>query len=113
MNNKQIKEMKSYTNMYDMINEENFTKSLKIARPENKKCLGKYQEEWFRAYIIDASDTEYQLFFFDYGTTACVNKSDTRFIDDDKIWSIAPIALPFIVKGINFRLILLKMCIIY
>ncbi len=94
--------MKSYTEIYDMINEEHFTKSLKIARYENKKCLAKFQEEWFRAYIIDSSDSEYELFFFDYGTTANVNISDTRFIDDDKIWSIAPIAMPFILKGIYF-----------
>ena len=96
--------MSSYTTIYDLINEDNFTKSLKIARPENRMCLGKFQGEWFRAYIIDSSDSEYQLFFFDYGTNACVNKSDTRFIDDEKIWSIAPLAIPFIVKGINISL---------
>ena len=41
------------------------------------------------------------MFFIDYGTTTTINISDTRKKDDEEVWTIPPLAVPFVVKDIT------------
>lgn len=62
------------------------------------------KENFFRAYIDKIlEDKKLRVFFLDYGTTEIIDHEDTRQADDDDIWTIGPLAIPFVVKGTLIR----------
>jgi hypothetical protein len=42
-----------------------------------------------------------KVFFIDYGTTTNIDIKDTRKKEDEEIWTIPPLAVPFVVKDIT------------
>lgn len=88
-----------YKILYEKINEPQLLDSLPRAKLESKKCIANFDGEWFRASVIGKNnDSQLKLFFFDYGTIADVNLSETRLIEDDDIWVVPPLAIPFVLK---------------
>ncbi len=66
-------------------------------------CLAKYEGEYFRGLIEERlrDENQYKIYFIDYGTTAIINESDVKFIDNDILWLSPPLAVPFVIKS-NF-----------
>lgn len=67
-------------------------------------CIAKFEGDWYRAYVnkkpqIVGDGIDVTVFFLDYGTHATVKLEDTRQLDDEEIWTLPPMAIPFCVKG--------------
>ena len=55
-----------------------------------------------RAYIDEVLENNMvKLFFLDYGTIAIVPHVDTRYNNEEEVWYIQPLAIPFFLKGLN------------
>lgn len=84
--------------IFDMIN--NYEGN-KLADLNKKWCIAKFEDEWFRAYIEEILDeNKLKVFFVDYGTTSIVSHKDTRQYDDEDLWSVAPMAIPCVLRNL-------------
>lgn len=91
-----------YRDLYERVNTLANMGALDMVGPKDTWCIGKFQNEWFRGYIEKRLDNEMvQIFFFDYGTTELIPLSDTRAIDEESVWIVPPLAIPFVVKDIT------------
>lgn len=87
-----------FKDLFDMINRDNDLKPL--ADLKIKWCIAEFAGEWFRGYIQKVLDnSKLEIFFLDYGTTAVVEHTSTRYESSDKVWELAPLAIPFVLKG--------------
>ena len=73
--------------------------TLELADLNKKWCIAKFQNEWFRAYIYGNEGKRLKVFYIDYGTFSVVDHTDTRQYDNEDIWVIPPLAIPFVLKG--------------
>jgi hypothetical protein len=84
--------------IFDMINSHEGTQ---LADLSKKWCIAKFDNEWFRAYIEEIQeDGKLKVFFVDYGTTSIVSHEDTRQYDDEDLWSVAPMAVPCVLRNL-------------
>lgn len=91
-----------YKKLYHLINEAGESNNLKLPKLDSKWCIGKYEGEWFRAYIDKVLDNQkIRVFFVDYGTFGNLDHKDTRELEDDDVWSIHPLALPCVFKDLR------------
>lgn len=91
---------KKYRELFDFLNNKEENDSKPVADLKIKWCIAEYCGEWFRAYIDKILDkNKIQIFFVDYGTTAIIDHSCTRLENNDIVWELPPLAVPFVLKG--------------
>lgn len=106
-----LQQSTEYRELYVILNNEKVNNSLPIATLKNNWCIAKFQNEWFRGYVDKKlTDNKLSIFFIDYGTHEIIDLADTRQLDDDEVWILPPLAIPFVIKGIKYvqPIILLK-----
>lgn len=87
--------------MYEVLNSPD-NDSKPLASLGTKWCIAKFQGEWFRAYIEKVVEGDrLRVFFLDYGTLEEVDHSETRQVEDEEIWILPPLAIPFVIKGFH------------
>lgn len=98
---KKTKLSNKFRELFDLLNQKGENELKPLADLKIKWCIAEYCGEWFRAYIDKIFDNDkVQVFFLDYGTTAIIDISCTRLENNDKVWELPPLAVPFVIKGI-------------
>lgn len=91
-----------FRDLFEMINNVDQNEKKPLADVKSKWCIAEYGGEWFRAYIEKVLENKkIQVFFLDYGTTAVIDHLSTRHENNDKIWELPPLAIPFVLKDIT------------